>query len=113
MPNGRRRPPPTLPDQAAARAGVATASRLSRFTAENQYGMVGFGAGPAGSTVMGPDTADAAAGITGGMTPDLITGTRNLVLPGRFLEDPAFWLVATLGAIIGLAAYSAGPPPSG
>lgn len=89
-------------------------TRVSRFTAENQYGMVGFGAGPAGSTVAGPGTAEAAAGISGGVmqdAPPAMNGSQAspLVLPSRFLEDPAFWMVATLGAIIGLAAFSAGP----
>ncbi len=86
------------------------AGRLSRYTAENQYGMVGFGAGPAGSVVAAPDTADAASAITGGITAAPTSGRANLVMPSGvpILADPAFWMVATLGAIIALAAYSTG-----
>lgn len=91
------------------------AARLSRYTAENQYGMVGFGAGP--GPVSGMDVAAAAEGITGGAMTDngaapapAATGD-TLVLPGNILEDPTFWMIATLGAILGLAAYSAGPAP--
>lgn len=92
------------------------AARLSRYTAENQYGMVGFGAGP--GPVSGMDVAAAAEGITGGAMMDNgavpappETGGATLALPANMLEDPTFWMVATIGAILALAAYSAGPAP--
>ena len=89
-------------------------SRGSRFTAENQYGMVGFGAGPVGASVTeAPGIDAAAAGISEAAppSPNGAAAITNLVMPSgvTLVQDPAFWMVATLGAIIALAAYSAGP----
>lgn len=92
----------------------------SRYTAQGQYGMVGYGAGPGDSTVAAPSNASAVAtlangngngdgqpanGRANGADP---ASSMNFVLPGRIMEDPTFWMVASLGAVIFLAAYSAG-----
>lgn len=66
-----------------------------RYTAAGYLGAIGYGAGPTG--------ADLPPGAQVG--PAVPAGQPSTTKPGP-LDDPAFWIVAVLGAVIGLASVS-------
>lgn len=80
---------------------------MPRFTAATQYGAVGLGAG----RFAGPElptevngNGGARAGDSPVPAPRMANDSNGRVRP---VEDPLFWMVATIGAVVGLAAIAA------
>lgn len=76
-----------------------------RYTAASQYGAVGLGAG----RFAGPEFPTEVNGMTRAgdspvPAPQMAANGNGRVRP---VDDPLFWMVATLGAVVGLAAVAA------
>ena len=83
---------------------------MPRFTAATQYGAVGLGAGRFAGPEFSTEVNGAGARRAGDSpvpAPQVANGRNGRNGRVTPVDDPLFWLVAAIGAVVGLASVAA------